>query len=299
MKRLIIFIMCILLLTGCGGAEETASATVFAMDTVMNLETGGLNANRAVEEMTAEINNLNVLLSATDERSLIHNSGHHELFVKVEALSERTNGAFDPKLHAVMEAWGFPTKAYRIPTQGELEAALAEDAWDLGGIAKGYTADRCVDILDRLNVNRALLDLGGNVQTYGTKADGTPWRIGIDNPSGDGYLGVISVEGTKAVVTSGDYQRYFEENGIRYHHILDPETGASADSGLRSVTVICDSGTTADALSTALFVMGLEEGAKFWRSSDDFEAVFVTADGKIYATEGAGLSDCAFEVIAR
>ena len=159
---------------------------------------------------------------------------------------------------------------------------------DLGSVAKGYTGDVLAGLLKAYGVESALLDLGGNIQTIGVKPDGTPWRIGVQDPEGDGYIGVVSVSG-KAVVTSGGYERYFERDGARYWHIIDPATGTPARSGLASVTVVGDAGVVCDALSTALFVMGLDGALEHWREYRDFEAVLIADDGSVTVT--AGLED--------
>ena len=156
---------------------------------------------------------------------------------------------------------------------------------DLGSVAKGYTGDQILSLLREADVTSALLNLGGNVQALGSKPDGSPWRIGVQNPLGDGYIGVLEVT-DQAVITSGGYERYFVEDGKTYWHIIDPATGAPAHSGLISVTIIGGSGLMCDGLSTALFVMGLEDAAQFWRETGNFEAVFVTEDGQITITEG-------------
>ena len=310
MKRAICLILLTsLFLTGCSKEAEPVQETVFCMDTVMDLKVWGKDAQEGIQQAAELLTELERVWSATAENSLLSqinqdqspelSQEQSELLQQVSELSQRTSGAFNPRLKALSQAWGFYDGAYRVPSEEEIAQALKESQWDLGAALKGYAGQECAELLAGLNVDRAMLVLGGNVQTFGDKPDGSPWQIGIQNPEGGENLGILSVTGTVSVVTSGDYQRYFEIDGVRYHHILDPKTGYPADSGLRSVTVICRDGLTADCLSTALFVMGLEQAADFWRESDDFDAVFVTTGGAIHATEGAILSGCQYEVISR
>ena len=306
MKKLLPLLFVCLLLCGC---SRQAQATLYHMNTVMTLDVQGANAEEGVQALDAMLKDLEATWSATRSGSVLAKLNNGEaveltedqaaLLERVYALSERTGGAFDPTLLVLSQAWGFGTENQAVPSPDAIAAALAEDKLDLGGALKGHAGQEAVKILDELDIDRALLNLGGNIQTYGEKKDGIPWNVGIQNPDGGDYLGIVSVSGTASIVTSGDYQRYFEQDGEYYHHILDPETGYPADSGLRSVTIVCRDGLTADCLSTALFVMGLEEAADFWRASNDFEAVFISDDGKIYATEGVAFSGCEFEVIAR
>ena len=159
---------------------------------------------------------------------------------------------------------------------------------DLGGIAKGYTSSRVMEIFKEYGVEHGLVSLGGNVQALGGKQDGNPWRGAIQNPESElDYLGVLEIK-DKCVITSGGYERFFEQDGVRYHHIIDPRTGSPADSGIISSTIISSDGALADGLSTSLFIMGLEEAEKYWRANaDKFDFVLEDRSGKLYISEGA------------
>ena len=223
-------------------------------------------------------------------------------------LYQETDGTFDIAIYPVMEAWGFPTQNFQVPSQETLDQLLPlTDAGniscdketrkisfgvegmkiDLGGIAKGYTSSRIMDIYKDNGITSGLVNLGGNVQALGTKTDGTKWKIAVQSPDDtEDYLGILSVQ-DKAVITSGGYERYFEQDGVTYHHIIDPKTGYPAESGLVSVTIVSTDGTLADGLSTSLFIMGEEKAADFWREhKDDFDAILMSDDGTLYVTEG-------------
>lgn len=295
-------------------ANKAYTRTLFAMDTVMSFTARGPKAPAALDEAIAEVQRLDALLSAQNpdsEISRLNARGRApvsedtaELLKAAAELSAGTGGLFDCSIYPLMELWGFPTKAYRVPSDEEIaallplvdsaaiqvgngEAELGEgQRIDLGGIAKGYASARVMETFKARGVKSAMVSLGGNVQTMGERPEGGGWRIGVQDPRGSGgYPAVIEAKDT-AVVTSGGYQRYFEKDGARYIHILDPRTGAPAESNLLSATVVSPNGTSADALSTAVYIMGLEDAAAYWRAREGFELILIGEDGTVYVTEG-------------
>lgn len=304
---------------GCQVEDVEEESRIFAMDTVMTLtyhEQDRESGREAIEEGVAAVYELEDLLSATapdSEISALNEAGQAhlspdtaQLLSAALELCALTGGALDITAYPAVEAWGFTTGEYRVPNQAELEelgdridytqvsldqeSASLPDGMklDLGAVAKGYTADRLAKLAQERDITSALLDLGqSTILALGAKPDGSPWRIGIQDPQGEGYLGVLELEG-QAMGTSGGYQRYFERDGVRYWHIIDPATAAPARSGLLSVTVVSPSGLACDGLSTALFVMGLERGTQFWRNHPEleFEALFILEDGSLALTSG-------------
>ena len=314
MKRLLplLSLLLLLLLSACG-EPKPYTKTLLAMDTVMELTV--YDDEAALSDLEAELRRLESLFSVTDPASEIYAANHAgraalsdetaALLTSALSLCARTDGALDLTIYPVLRAWGFTTDSYAVPSPETLAALLPavdyrrvhleadppavrlepDTQLDLGSVAKGYAGQRLAALLRARGVDSALLNLGGNVQTVGAKPDGSPWRVGVRSPDGGENLCVLSVQ-DKAVVTSGGYERYFMQDGQLYWHILDPATGCPAHSGLQSVTVIGDSGTLCDGLSTALFVMGLDRAAALYRQSSDFEAVLLTEDNVLYLTEG-------------
>lgn len=299
--------------------EDTAEAAeeeraFFAMNTYMRIR--AYDADTALmDQAEVRVEELEALFSTTREESEIAIlnrdktaalSGETEELMRLAlSLCERTEGALDISVYPVVRSWGFTTGEYRIPERAELDTLLryvdyrnvklekgtaligADMMVDLGSVGKGYTGDQLAALLKENGVQSALLDLGGNIQTVGRKPDGSLWKIGIKDPKKpDSQVGGVSVE-DEAVITSGGYERYFTgEDGEIYWHIIDPATGEPAHSGLLSVTIIGKSGALCDALSTSLFVMGLEGATEQYRTYGDFEAVLVAQNGTVYITEG-------------
>lgn len=220
-----------------------------------------------------------------------------------------SGGAFDPTIAPLVQLWGIGEDSvgtvppqnlidekkaltdYRKVVLGENDSVFLEDKGmeiDLGGIAKGYIADKVRTFLQSKGVNRGIINLGGNIIVLGSKPGDEPWKIGIQDPfdSRGNYIGIASVKDS-TVVTSGIYERYFISEGKRFHHILDPVTGYPVENDLASVTILSRSSIDADALSTSLFVLGVEKGMALIETIGDAEAVFVTKDRKVIESSGA------------
>ena len=280
-----------------------------AMDTYDSVKVSGIEGKKAAEKAREITENLDVnVLSRHSESSLIYalnRDGKAEIpaeygqyFNTMIGAYYESGGAFDFTLGKVSDLWGIGTDNERVPSEEEIKAALEKAgadkavydggaltvpegaAIDLGAAGKGIALDEIRNAYGSMLVRRAVVSLGGSILLYG-KGDFT---VGIQTPGGSGYMAVLNLKQC-CVSTSGSYERFFEKDGVRYHHILDPETGYPADSGLVSVTVVSDSGALSDILSTACFVLGLERGKELCEKFG-CEAVFIDSENTVYATDG-------------
>lgn len=315
---------------GCSSDEprELNTREYVAMDTVFSLRTGDIVPESGstadieevfdqCEELTAE---LEAVLSATDPASdvSVFNAEVDAVFdtdpVFDEVLglaleiSAITDGAFDPTIGALTSLWNVKGGG-PVPSETDLNRAMAVTGvelldirdggiykndpgvkLDLGAIGKGYAAQKLAEELFSSGVPYGIISAGRTVGVFGEKPDGTPFKIGIADPAdSEGVVGYLTAE-SGFVSVAGDYEQYFEADGVRYHHIIDSATGYPSDSGLSSVAVLSQNGAAADALSTALLVMGYDGATEFYNSGEmAFEAVFIGTDGSVTVT--AGLAD--------
>ncbi|MFA6075622.1 MAG: FAD:protein FMN transferase [Negativicutes bacterium] len=299
---------------------EPIKQTQFLMDTIIEITAYGANAEAAENQAFAEVQRLHKIFDRFDKASetsqINANAGIKPVKVSKDVLvcvrrsaelSAKLDNAFDITIGPLTKLWGIGHKDDFVPAAGQIKTLLPLVDYhnivideqnqtvfltksgmklDFGGVAKGYACDRLVEVLKANGIKSALVNAGGDVRVIGNRSDGKPWRIGIQDPRNpDKMLGSLALDNWDTMETSGDYQRYIEVNGIRYSHILDPKTGSQPRT-VKAVTVICNNSLDGDIFSTALFILGVDEGKKLLKQFPGVEAVFSTTDGKTILTDG-------------
>jgi thiamine biosynthesis lipoprotein len=299
-----------------------------AMDTAVTLSADGPKAQQAVEESLQKLHELDEMASteiATSDVARVNQAAgkdyvqvHPEIYKMVEtsiAYSKKSNGVWDITVGPLIQLWGIGTDHARLPSQGEIAAKLALVGYkkiilrpadhsimlrdpgmsiDLGGVAKGFASDEVLKIYKKYDIKNGLINLGASsLYAVGKNRKGQPWAIGLKHPRSDkdnDYLGIVKIS-DEALSTSGDYERFFIENGKRYHHILDPKTGYPADNGVMSDTVVIngsepDNGMLSDIITTVLFVLGPQKGIEFLNNEPHISGEITGTDNKIYTADG-------------
>lgn len=314
-----------LIITACGNNNSTKyntpiTKTDFFMGTVVKISLYDKMdkdiINKAFDRIKEIENEVSINKKDTELSKLNSFAGKTPVKVKEDTYtiikkgleySKSSEGSFDITIGPVVKLWSIGLREAKVPTEAEINEKLKFVGYkdlevnenksiflrkagmivDLGGIAKGYTADEVVEVLKQNGVKSAIIDLGGNVFAMGSKVDGQSWNIGIQNPfelRGE-IIGVIEAE-NKSIVTSGIYERFIEEDGRRYHHILSPFNGYPFDNEIAGITIVSDKSIDGDALSTTVFSKGLKNGMEFVKKTKGIEAIFVTKNKEVYITDG-------------
>ena len=301
------------------GEVTKSDGSEFLMDTLVRLRIHDERSNEILDEAFNKLRYLEDKFSKTIDESDVYkineNAGEKavevseetfELLKEAYEFAEKTNGAFDPTIGPLVSLWGIGTEDQKVPTEQEISDALnkvnykkiifqdnnkvyLEDedmSIDLGAIAKGYAADYIINYFNEEDVDSAFINMGGNVSVHRDKIDDSLWSIGIQDPDQKRGSIIAAVDGEDmSVVTSGNYERYFTEAGVRYHHIINPETGYPARKGIISSTVISNNSSYADALSTSFYILGIDRSFEIAKSMEDINIVLVTEDNKAYVSE--------------
>lgn len=309
-----------LVFTSCNSKAEEKTAEFFVFDTVVDITAYGENAQSAIDAARDELYRYDELLSTTKESSDIYKVNNNEtenvseetadIIEKSLKISEISDGSLDITIYPVVELWGFTGGNYRVPEDSEIKEALNFVGYDkislqensvvkddpnvqidLGATAKGYIGDKVAQAVKNAGCDSALLSIGGNVVTIGKKPNGDDFNVGVTWIDGKGICATVPLSDISAV-TSGTYQRNFTEDGVFYHHIIDPKTGYPAQSDIGSVTIFSKDGLAADGLSTAFFVMGSEKAIEFYESEkylqlgiENLDFMIIKNDGTCIVTE--------------
>lgn len=334
MKLLKKIVLCLLVCTiviipqtACGG-KETVSDNYFCLDTICTItiydqdeETGKALVAEAFEICKTYENMLSKTIEDSDVYKINHADGQPvevsdetlEVIKKGIEFGDLSGGKFDITIGAVSALWDFHSENPAVPDDADIQEALKtvdytqikidenrvtlsnpDAQLDLGGIAKGYIADRVTEHLQEAGVEQAIIDLGGNIVALGEKAEGTPWTIGLERPYSDRSEIIGSVKVTnETITTSGVYERCFEQDGIMYHHVLDPDTGYPAETYLEAVTVKAPAGYSAecDAFGTVFLILGEEESKKILEQYPDFQAAFIDGDDAVSTGNGMEIQE--------
>ena len=306
-------------LGGCSGSSpQPVSRTVTVFDTVVTITVYDKDSEDVLDACVAKCEDYNARFSRTSEGSEIYELNHAngepvtlsgdtvDLIQKGVEYSRLADGKFDITIAPLSDLWDFKNNTGTVPVDAAIQEAKShigyenvrvdgntvqlldpEASIDLGGIAKGYTSQRIAKVYKEDGVKSGVISLGGNVQAIGKKTDGSYWKVGIQSPDDtENMIGAYEAA-DEAVITSGAYERYFEKNGKRYHHIIDPATGKPSEKDLKSVTIISKNGTLSDTLSTTLFVMGKDKAISYWKKhSSEFNIILVDNNDKILISQG-------------
>ena len=321
MKKYCLFLLLVLSLASCKPAVKKESRTVFALGTVCSIQVFTEKSQTEVESIlqtcTRRLEELERHLSANAEFSTLIDINKaaglsavnvpadiYPLFERAMFFAEKTDGAFNPAIGGVVKLWNIGFENARKPEDQDIQEALSLTDYkdvqltgtavflkkegmklDLGAIAKGFAADELTRIVKQAGIMHAVIDIGGTIAAAGVRPDGKRWNIGIRDPRIRQGQPIISAPiENRSISTSGSYERYFEQDGVRYHHIIDPATGYPVRNNLIAVSVFSNSATDADALSTACFVLGYEKAVKLLAELPDTEALFIFEDNSVRAT---------------
>lgn len=306
--------------TGSLFAPKQYKETLFLMDTIIEITAYGPDSEVGTQAAFAEFKRINALTNRFDETSQVAKinqaAGKEKVQVDPEVIamlklarnrSEQLDGAFDVTIGALTELWGIGHKGDFVPSDAEIQARLplvnfrlleiddqantvflpkADMRIDLGAVGKGYATRKAIEALKAHGVKSALVNAGGDVRIIGKRPDGQPWRIGVQDPrNSEGIAAKLALNDWDVLETSGDYQRFFIKDGVRYSHILDPRTGYQPRE-VASITIVANSENYVDILSTAMLVLGVEKGQELLRQYPGTEAIFITTDGKKVITSG-------------